>query len=97
MTPVVNNAIRLEEISADRFGLDAAREPDGFASTAMKLSEYRKIEPSPLEEAIFFDHPSGRTRVRTAMAWKAAHLGELPAAQRVMIRPAPATPAPPAR
>jgi len=42
-------------------GLDAAREPDGFASIAMKLSEYRKIEPTPLEEAVFFDHPSGRT------------------------------------
>jgi hypothetical protein len=37
----------------------------------MKLAEDRKIEPSALEEAIFFDHPSGRTRVRMAMEWKA--------------------------
>jgi STE24 endopeptidase len=33
---------------ADAFGLEAAREPDGFAMTAMQLSEYRKIEPAPV-------------------------------------------------
>ncbi|HWH21887.1 MAG TPA: M48 family metallopeptidase, partial [Allosphingosinicella sp.] len=76
MTPVLNSLIRIQESQADAFGLDAAREPDGFARIAMKLSEYRKIEPSPLEEAVFFDHPSGRTRVRMAMEWKAAHLAE---------------------
>jgi STE24 endopeptidase len=76
LTPVTNTLIRVNESEADAFGLDVAREPDGFALTAMKLSEYRKIEPSPLEEAIFFDHPSGRTRVRMAMEWKARHLKE---------------------
>ena len=45
MTPVLNTIIRINESEADAFGLDAAREPDGFASIAMKLSEYRKIEP----------------------------------------------------
>jgi STE24 endopeptidase len=88
-TPVFNTIIRTHESEADAFGLDAAREPDGFASTAMKLSEYRKIEPSPLEEAIFFDHPSGRTRVRMAMDWKARHLAELPPEQRAMVKPKP--------
>jgi STE24 endopeptidase len=79
MTPALTSITRTFESEADSFGLDAAREPDGFALTAMKLSEYRKIEPGALEEAIFFDHPSGRTRVRMAMAWKAAHLDELAA------------------
>jgi Zn-dependent protease with chaperone function len=78
MTPVLNTLIRFNESEADAFGLDAAREPDGFASIAMKLSEYRKIEPGKWEERLFFDHPSGRTRVRMAMEWKARHLGELP-------------------
>jgi STE24 endopeptidase len=78
LTPVANYLVRSQESQADAFGLDAARQPDGFASIAMKLSEYRKIEPSPLEEAVFFDHPSGRTRVRMAMDWKAKHLGEAP-------------------
>ncbi|MFN3944172.1 MAG: M48 family metallopeptidase [Allosphingosinicella sp.] len=71
MTPVTNSLVRTVESQADAFGLDAAREPDGFASVAMKLSEYRKIEPLPLEEVLFFDHPSGATRVRMAMDWKA--------------------------
>lgn len=73
-TPVTNTIIRTAESQADAFGLEAAREPDGFAKTAMRLSEYRKIEPGPIEEALFFDHPSGRTRVRMAMEWKAANV-----------------------
>jgi STE24 endopeptidase len=89
MTPLFNTLIRTQESEADVFGLDAAREPDGFASIAMKLSEYRKIEPSPIEEAIFFDHPSGRTRVRMSMDWKARHLAELPPGQRAMVTPTP--------
>lgn len=74
LTPITNTIIRTHEMEADLFGLNAARAPDGFASTAMKLSQYRKIEPGPWEEFIFFDHPSGHTRVLTAMQWKAEHL-----------------------
>jgi STE24 endopeptidase len=94
-TPLFNTIIRVHESQADAFGLDAAREPDGFALTAMKLSEYRKIEPSALEEALFFDHPSGRTRVRMAMEWKARHLAELPPEERAMVVPSPAAAAAP--
>ncbi|MFZ4689109.1 MAG: M48 family metallopeptidase [Polymorphobacter sp.] len=75
-TPIFNTLIRTQEIEADRFGLNAARAPESFASVAMKLSQYRKIEPGPTEEALFFDHPSGHTRVATAMRWKAEHLGQ---------------------
>ena len=75
-TPVLNSLVRVHEQEADIFGLNVARAPDGFAKIAMKLSAYRKIEPSKWEEIIFFDHPSGRTRVETAMRWKAEHLGE---------------------
>ncbi len=73
LTPVTNTIIRVGEQEADMFGLNAARQPDGFAQTALKLSEYRKLEPGPAEEAIFFDHPSGRTRIYSAMRWKAEH------------------------
>ncbi len=75
-TPITNTITRTMEMEADRYGLNAARAPDAFASIAMKLSQYRKIEPSPFEEAVFFDHPSGRTRVETSMRWKAEHIGE---------------------
>ena len=73
-TPVTNSIIRHHEAQADIFGLNAARAPDGFAAVAMKLASYRKLEPGPLEEIVFFDHPSGRTRVAMAMRWKAAQL-----------------------
>jgi len=70
-TPALNTLIRVNESQADAFGLEAAGEPDGFALVAMRLSEYRKIEPGAVEEFLFFDHPSGETRVRMAMEWKA--------------------------
>ena len=55
------------------YGLNAGGQPDGFARAALDLSQYRKMEPSALEELIFYDHPSGRTRIRCAMRWKAEH------------------------
>ena len=94
-TPLTNTLARVNESRADIFGLAAAREPDGFATVAMRLSEYRKIEPGALEEALFFDHPSGATRVRMAMEWKARHV---PGAAVVVPEPGyldgPAAPAP---
>lgn len=79
-TPISNNIIRFHELQADMFGLNAAREPDGFAESAILLSEYRKMDPSPLEEWFFYDHPSGYARIHMAMVWKAHHmaLGDYP-------------------
>ena len=68
-TPLQNSIIRQAEAEADAFGLNAAREPNGFAMAAMRLSTYRKIHPGPLEEVIFYDHPSGYARVRGSMQW----------------------------
>jgi len=80
MTPVTNSLIRLNEAEADIYGLNTAREPDGFAAIALKLGEYRKLDPAPWEEAVFFDHPSGRSRIAMAMRWKAENL-KVPAEQ----------------
>ncbi len=71
LTPVTNTITRSAEAEADMFGLNAAREPDGFATAALDLSEYRKMHPGPVEEFIFFDHPSGWNRIHRAMVWKA--------------------------
>jgi STE24 endopeptidase len=73
MTPVTNTITRTMEFEADMYGLNAARQPDGEANVDMFLGEYRKLDPGPLEEFIFFDHPSGRTRITAAMRWKAEH------------------------
>lgn len=70
-TPIGNTVTRTMEYEADMYGLNAVRQPDGFADIALKLAEYRKLSPGPLEEMIFFDHPSGRTRIFSAMRWKA--------------------------
>lgn len=73
--PLFNSYSRLEESQADDFGLDASRQPDAAATTFLKLGEYRDLEPDPIIEAIFFDHPSGKNRIRNAMDWKQAHAG----------------------
>src|SRR6266446_5201470 len=73
-TPFINTVTRVTEREADAFGINTAREPDGMAKVTLQLGVYRKLDPSPLEEFIFFDHPSGRARIQMAMDWKAAHL-----------------------
>jgi len=73
MTPVTNTITRNMEYEADLYGLNAAGQPDGEANVDMLLGEYRKLDPSPIEEFLFYDHPSGRTRITAAMRWKAEH------------------------
>ena len=73
LTPVANTISRSMEFEADMYGLNAARQPDGEANVDLLLGEYRKLDPGPVEEFIFFDHPSGRTRITAAMRWKAEH------------------------
>ena len=73
ITPIFNTFIRSQEAEADIFGINASQQPDGMAQAALHLGEYRKLDPTPLEEFVFFDHPSGRNRILMAMRWKAEH------------------------
>jgi STE24 endopeptidase len=81
LTPINNTIVRSYEGEADAFGLNAAREPYGWATAAMRLSTYRKISPGPIEEFVFYDHPSGYKRVHAGMIW----LKENQAAAAAMI------------
>ena len=74
ITPIDNTFTRTQEHEADMYGLNTSRQPDGFAQAAIHLGEYRKMSPGPVEEWIFFDHPSGRNRIYDAMRWKAENL-----------------------
>jgi STE24 endopeptidase len=74
LTPISNTASRTDEGEADMYGLNASRQPDGFAQAAIHLGEYRKMNPGLLEEWVFYDHPSGRNRIYAAMRWKAENL-----------------------
>jgi STE24 endopeptidase len=76
-TPIGNTWTRTEEYEADIFGLNAARQPDGEAAVDLKLGEYRKLDPGPIEEFVFYDHPGGRTRITAAMRWKKENMGIL--------------------
>jgi len=87
LTPVLNTQTRVAEAEADLFALNAAREPEGAAEIALKLGEYRKLAPRPLEEWIFFDHPSGHSRILMAMRWKAEQKPETSASSPVPPQP----------
>jgi STE24 endopeptidase len=89
-TPAFNTLTRTQEVEADIFGLNAAREPDGFATIALKLAEYRKLEPGYWEEIVFYTHPSGRNRVASAMRWKAENLARVGPAPVSAAIPVPA-------
>jgi STE24 endopeptidase len=92
-TPIDNTFTRSQEYEADMYGLNTSRQPDGFAQAAIHLGEYRKMNPGPVEEYIFFDHPSGRNRIYAAMRWKAENLslftGEQSGAGSTSTMPAP--------
>jgi STE24 endopeptidase len=72
-SPVTASLTRIGEAEADRFSLERANEPDGLARALVKTIEYRAASPGPIEEVLFYDHPSVGSRVRRAMNWKAAH------------------------
>jgi len=95
-TPVFNTLIRTQEHEADMYGLNTSRQPDGFAQGAIHLGEYRKMNPGPIEEWIFFDHPSGRNRIYDAMRWKAENLKLFTVEQQSAESSTPTPSAPPA-
>ena len=71
--PVSNTLIRMEETEADQYSLTHVNLPDALATALVKTAEYRNPRPHPVEEFLFYSHPSVERRVRMAMDWKAAH------------------------
>lgn len=72
ITPLTNTLTRMGETEADRYSLETVGEPDALASALVKTAEYRYPRPSPLEEVLFYTHPSVEKRALRAMEWKAA-------------------------
>jgi STE24 endopeptidase len=71
---VVEHAfVRAINVRADQFSLDNAKEPDGLAQALLLEWHGERVDPSPLEEALFYDHPSLKSRLIHAMRWKAEH------------------------
>ncbi len=71
--PVFNRIVYVAEVEADAFGVNASLEPYGRATVNIRQASYRKLDPGPVEEFLFYDHPSGRYRVHAAMLWVKEH------------------------
>ena len=74
--PLINAFTRIGETQADRYSLETVGLPDALASALVKTAEYRYPRPNPVQEALFYSHPSVERRVRMAMDWKAANAVE---------------------
>ncbi len=74
--PVTNTLIRVGEREADAYSLETVGLPDALSEALVKTAEYRYPLAGPIEETIFYTHPTVRNRVLSAMEWKAANLEE---------------------
>ncbi|MBH5321043.1 M48 family metallopeptidase [Aurantiacibacter sediminis] len=73
VTPVTNAMTRIGEREADAYSLETVGLPDALSGALIKTAEYRYPLAGPVEEAIFYTHPTVENRIRRAMEWKAAN------------------------
>ena len=68
--PIHNAISRYHEMQADRFGLNASQAPHGVAEFMIHDADVVRLQPTALEMALFYTHPSPADRVATAMRWR---------------------------
>ena len=73
--PLSNSYSRLVEYQADEYALQTTRMVGAFKSTMTRLANQNlaEIEPSPLVEVLFHNHPSIRKRLQHADAFAARY------------------------
>ena len=76
--PVTNTVSRMGEREADDYSLEHVGLPDALSGALIKTAEYRYPLAGPVEESLFYTHPTVANRVRTAMEWKATNTNEIP-------------------
>ncbi|MCO5791187.1 MAG: M48 family metallopeptidase [Blastomonas sp.] len=69
--PLANSLTRISESEADAYSLQMVNLPDALSGALVKTAEYRYPRPHPVQEALFYSHPSVERRVARAMEWKA--------------------------
>jgi hypothetical protein len=52
------------------YGLNASRQPFGLADFMLRDADAGRVDPPGWMEAVFYDHPSARNRIYTAMVWR---------------------------
>jgi len=69
--PFVNAMSRAQERAADRYALEATRNPEAFVSAMKRLSQQNLAEerPSALARWLFYSHPPIRERIEAARAF----------------------------
>jgi STE24 endopeptidase len=72
--PLSNSLVREQEAEADMYGINASQQPLGLAEFMIRDADARQLDPSPLVESFFYNHPSARNRIFHAMRWRAEHL-----------------------
>lgn len=72
--PLGNIASRVIERQADLYALATTRDPDHFISAFHRLANQNlsQVDPHPLVEALFYDHPAIGKRIQFAEQWRAA-------------------------
>ena len=71
--PLLNGIIRIGEREADQYSLETVNLPDALSEALIKTAEYRYPLAGPIEETLFYTHPTVENRIRNAMEWKAAN------------------------
>jgi Zn-dependent protease with chaperone function len=68
--PINNSISREMEHEADMYGLNASRQPFGLADFMLRDADAYQVNPPRWMEAVFYNHPSARNRIYTAMVWR---------------------------
>jgi STE24 endopeptidase len=68
--PIFNLYSRHQEAEADWYGLVSTGYWQAEIEVDKKLGEYREMDPNPVIEFLFFDHPSGKNRIRMALDYR---------------------------
>ena len=65
VAPIVNTVSRIREAKADAYAVAMTGKRDAFRTTLVKIHDQNLgvVDPHPLAEFLFHDHPSGRRRV----------------------------------
>lgn len=72
-TPLFNWYSRHQEAQADWYGLESTGYWRAEIEVDKKLGEYREMDPHPINEILFFDHPSGKNRIKMALKYRDEH------------------------
>ena len=74
--PITASIAREQESEADLYGLNASQESIAGAMFMIRAADIVRLDPSALEECVFYTHPSPRNRIFTMMRWRAERFGE---------------------